>query len=92
MYHKDFTSFLKGKQDNFAFSKFKTWARGYKTFFMLNSVEHEILNAHKYEKYLEIELFSGSHKPRMLFFLFINVKMPTTVGILTFMSRKYLLS
>ena len=22
--------------------------RGYKTFFMLNSVEHEILNAHKY--------------------------------------------
>ena len=24
----------------------KTWPRGYKTFFMLNSVEHEILNAH----------------------------------------------
>ena len=24
----------------------------------------------------------------MLFFLFINVKMPTIVGILTFMSRK----
>ena len=24
-----------------------TWPRGYKTFFMLNSVEHEILNAHK---------------------------------------------
>ena len=24
--------------------------RGYKTFFMLNSVEHEILNAHKYKK------------------------------------------
>ena len=23
--------------------------RGYKTFFMLNSVEHEILNAHKYK-------------------------------------------
>ena len=22
--------------------------RGYKTFFMLNSVQHEILNAHKY--------------------------------------------
>ena len=28
--------------------------RGYKTFFMLNSVEHEILNAHKY---INIEKF-----------------------------------
>ena len=26
-----------------------TRARGYKTFFMLNSVEYEILNAHKYK-------------------------------------------
>ena len=32
--------------------------------------------------------FSGSDKHRMLFFLLINVKMPTTVGILTLMSRK----
>ena len=33
--------------------------------------------------------FSGSDKSRMLFFLLINVKMPTiVVGILTFMSRK----
>ena len=32
--------------------------------------------------------FLGSDKPRMLFFLFINVKMPTIVGILTFMSWK----
>ena len=32
--------------------------------------------------------FSGSYKPRMLFFQLINVKMPTIVGILTFMSRK----
>ena len=32
--------------------------------------------------------FSGSDKPRMLFFLLINVKMPTLVGILTFMSKK----
>ena len=39
------------------------WPRGYTTFFMLNSIEHEI-------------------------FLLINVKMPTVVGILTFMSRK----
>ena len=39
------------------------WPQGYKTFFVLNSTEHEI-------------------------FLFINVKMPTIVGILTFMSGK----
>ena len=32
--------------------------------------------------------FLGSDKPRMLFFPLINVKMPTVVGILTFMSRK----
>ena len=32
--------------------------------------------------------FLGSEKPRMLFFPLINVKMPTIVGILTFMSWK----
>ena len=53
---------------------------------MLNSIEHEILNAHKYKNIKKFSL--GSDKPRMLFFLFINVKMPTIVGILTFMSRK----
>ena len=31
-------------------------ARGYKTFFMLNSAEHEILNAHKY-KISRIQLY-----------------------------------
>ena len=40
-----------------------TWPRGYKTFFMLNSTEHEI-------------------SPLII------VKMPTFVGILTFMSSK----
>ena len=34
------------------------------------------------------QLFSSSDKPRKLFFLLINVKMPTVVGILIFMSRK----
>ena len=43
-----------------------TRRRGYKTFFMLNSTEHEIYP----------------------FILLINVKMPTIVGILTFISRK----
>ena len=32
--------------------------------------------------------FSGSDKPIMLFFVLINVKMPTVVCILTFMSKK----
>ena len=36
--------------------------------------------------------FLRSDKPRMLFFPLINVKMPTIVGILTFMSRKILCS
>ena len=55
---------------------------------MLNSAEHEILNAHKFKNIKKFSCFSGSNKPRMLFFLLINVKMPTIVGILTFMSRK----
>ena len=32
--------------------------------------------------------FSVSNKPRVLFFLLINVKMPTIIVIITFMSRK----
>ena len=48
---------------SFQHNSSETRPRGYKTFFMLNSAEHEI-------------------------FLLINVKMPTTVGILTFMSKK----
>ena len=31
--------------------------RGYKTFFMLNSVEHEIVNAHKYKNIQKFGLF-----------------------------------
>ena len=34
-----------------------TRVRGYKTFFMLNSVEHEILNAHKYEDIKKFSFF-----------------------------------
>ena len=58
---------------------------GYKTFFMLNPTEHEYLNAHKYKSIKKFSIFQA----RMLIFLFINVKMPIIVGILTFMSRKY---
>ena len=33
------------------------WPWGYKTFFMLNSVEHEILNAHKYKNIKKFGFF-----------------------------------
>ena len=59
-----------------------TRARGNKTLFMLNSAEHKILNAHKYKNNKKFSISSGSFKPTMLFFLLINVKMPTIVGIL----------
>ena len=65
-----------------------TWARGYKTFFMLSSDEHEILNAPKYIKKIKKFSVLGSDNLIMLFSLFINVEMPTTVGILTLTSRK----
>ena len=66
---------------------------------MLNSVEHEILNTHKYKIIKKFGFFrlsasvsegfpSYSDKPRMPLFQLINVKMPTVVGILTFISRK----
>ena len=55
---------------------------------MLNSAEHEILNARKYENIKKIKHFSGSDKLIMLFFLLIKAEMPTIVGISTFMSRK----
>ena len=60
--------------------RLNNWAQGYKSIFMLNSGELEILNAHKYENIKKIQHFSGSGKPRMLFFPLINVKMPTVVG------------
>ena len=46
----------------------RAWARGYKTFSMLNSTDEEILNAHKYINIQKIWLFLSSGKPRMLFF------------------------
>ena len=64
-----------------------TLSQGYKTFFMLNVIEHKILIAHKYENIKKFSIF-WAQISLVLFFLFINVKMPTIVGILTFMSRK----
>ena len=42
---------------------FLTWPRGCKTFFMLNSVEHESLNAHKYKNIYKKSAFLGPVKP-----------------------------
>ena len=60
--------------------------RGYKTFFVLNSTEHEISTAYKTKipTNEEVPVLSLSD---VLFIMLINVKMPTIVGILTFMSR-----
>ena len=35
----------------------ESWPRGYKTFFMLDSVEYEILNAHKYKNIKKFVFF-----------------------------------
>ena len=62
--------------------------RGYKTFSMLNSVEHKILNAHKYKIIKKFGSFSAQISLECYFSPLINVKMPTIVGILTFISWK----
>ena len=62
-------------------------ARGYKTLFMLNLTEHEISTAHKKLKYRQIKKNLALSLSDVVFITLINVKMPTIVDILTFMSR-----
>ena len=38
-------------------NQYGPWPRGYKFFFMLNSLEHENLNAHKYENINKFSIF-----------------------------------
>ena len=71
--------------------------RDYKTFFMPNSTGHEIscstqlsMNAHKKLKYRQLENFFALSLSDVVFIMLINVKIPTIVGILTFMSRIHL--
>ena len=59
----------------------------YKKNFMLNSTEHEISTAHKKLKYLQMKKFLAVSLSDVVFIMLINVKMPTIVGILTFISR-----
>ena len=56
------------------------------TFFMLNSTEHNISTAHK-KKYRKLNKLFALSISDVLFIMLINVKMPTIVSILTFMSR-----
>ena len=56
--------------------------RGYKTFFMLNSAEHEICPNNKSQITNNCTLLS------MKISLLINMKMPTIVGIFIFISRE----
>ena len=56
--------------------------------FMLSSDEHENLNAYKYENIKNFFFIFQAQISLECYFLLINVKMPTIVGILIFMSRK----
>ena len=60
--------------------------RGCKTFFMLNSTELKVSTARKTKIPTNKEL-SCLKSRRCLFIMLINVKMPTIIGIITFMSR-----
>ena len=41
------------------FNKAKVWPRGYKTFFMLNAAEHEILKDYYYENIKKYSIFQA---------------------------------
>ena len=56
-------------------------ARGYKTFFFLNSTEHEIVTAHIKIKYWQVKMYLALSLSDYVFIMLINVKMPTIVGI-----------
>ena len=60
---------------------------------MLKSIEHEIATAHKNYNAEKIEIFLASRLSSVVLVMLIIVKMPTIVGILTFLSMiKFMLS
>ena len=63
------------------------WPRGYKTFFMLNSTANEISTVHYNLNAVKIKIAIAFNLSFVVFIMLINVKMPTIVGILTFVSR-----
>ena len=68
------------------------WPRGYKTFFLLNSTEHKISTTRENENAEKDGEFLAFKLSYLVFILLINVKMPTIIGILTLMSRIFMLS
>ena len=54
---------------------------------MLNSAEHEILNAHETKKYRQIKKFLALCLSNVIVIMLINAKMSTIVDILAFMGR-----
>ena len=63
---------------------YNDWPRGFKTFFMLiSSTKFQLLISTKIptKKFLALSLSD------VVFIMLINVKMPTIVGVLTFMSK-----
>ena len=64
------------------------WPRGYKTCFMLNSAEHKICLANKSQTTNNYKFFLAKHSWAWKVSLLINMKMPTIVGIFTFISRE----
>ena len=54
---------------------------------MLKSTEHGISTAHKNLKYQQMKKFLALSLSGVVLIMLINVKMPTIVGILTFMSK-----
>ena len=54
---------------------------------MLNSTQYKISNAQKKIKYRQMKKFLAISLSDVVFIKLIDVKMPTIVGILTFMSR-----
>ena len=63
------------------------WPLGYKTFFMLNSTGHETSTAHKTKIQTNKGVSCFKYIRCCIYHANKNVKMPTIVGILTFMSR-----
>ena len=56
---------------------------------MLNLAEHEISTAHKNLNVEKIKIVLAFKLSDRVFIMLINVKMPTIVGILTFMSMVF---
>ena len=59
------------------------WPRGYKTFFMLISTEHEISTAHK-NKYQQIKKFLALSLSDVVFIVQIIIGILTFMGMINF--------